>query len=62
MPILDYGGFLLDPYVQKLRDDLQKLQNKALRIAHGFKLINSPSIEVLHNMSSVLNIESRTET
>ena len=35
LPILDYGSFLLDSCTQKSIDDLQKLQNKALRIIHG---------------------------
>ena len=46
---------------QKARDDLQKLQNKALRIIHKYKLINSPGIEVLHNMSGLLSLRQRRE-
>ena len=61
LPIFDYGGFLIDSCTQKQRDDLQKLQNKALRIIHGFKLNNSPSIKDLHNMSSILSLEQRRE-
>ena len=36
LPIFDYGVFLLDSSTQKTIDDLQKLQNKALRIINGF--------------------------
>ena len=61
LPIFDYGGFLMDSCTQKLRDDLQKLQNKALRIIHGFNLNNSPSIKDLHTMSKVLSLEQRRE-
>ena len=61
LPILDYGGFLLDSCSHKSRDDLQKLQNKALRYVHGFRLINAPSIEVLHNMSNILSLRQRRE-
>ena len=61
LPIFDYGGFLLDSCVQKLQDDLQKLQNKALRIINGFTLLNSPGIEVMHNMSRVLSLKQRRE-
>ena len=61
LPILDYGGFLLDSCTQKLRDDLQKLQNKALRIIHGFKLVNAPGIENLHNMSNIISLRQRRE-
>ena len=51
--------FLLDSYSQKLRDDLQKLQNKALRYIHGFRLVNAPTIAVLHNMSNILSLLQR---
>ena len=61
LPILDYGGFLIDSCTQKSIDDLQKLQNKALRIVHGFKLLNAPNIEALHNMSSLLSLKQRRE-
>ena len=61
LPILDYGGFLLDSCTQKARDDLQKLQNKALRIIHNVKLINAPGIEILHNMSGLSSLRQRRE-
>ena len=61
LPIFDYGGFLLDSSTQKTIDDLQKLQNKALRIINGFKLQNSPGIEALHNMTGVLSLKQRRE-
>ena len=61
LPILDNGGFLLDSCTQKLRDDLQKLQNKVLRIIHGFKLVNAPGIENLHNMSNIISLRQRRE-
>ena len=61
LPILDYGGFLLDSCTQKSRDDLQKLQNRVLRIIHGFKLNNAPNIEILHNMSNMLSPRQRRE-
>ena len=50
LPIFDYRGILVDSCTQKLRDDLQKLQNKALRIINGFTLNNSPGVMDLHNM------------
>ena len=53
--------FLLDSCTQKARDDLQTLQNKALRIIHGFKLINAPELEALHNMSCLLSLRQRRE-
>ena len=61
LPILDYGSFLLDSCTQKSRDDLQKLQNKALRMIHGFKLLNAPNTEILHNMSNLLSLRQRRE-
>ena len=61
LPIFDYGGFLIDSCTQKLRDDLQKLQNKALRIIHGYRLDNSPSVKDLHNRSGLLSLEQRRE-
>ena len=61
LPIFDYGGFLIDSCTKKSRDDLQKLQNKALRIVHGFKLINSPGVKDLHNRSCLLSLEQRRE-
>ena len=61
LPILDYGGFLIDSCSQELRDDLQKLQNKALRIIHGFRLNNSPGLNDLHNRSCLLSLEQRRE-
>ena len=61
LPIFDYGGFLIDSCTQKSRSDLQKLQNKVLRIIHGFKLHNSPGIENLHNRSCLLSLEQRRE-
>ena len=61
LPVLNYGGFLLDSCTQKSRDDLQKLQNRALRTIHGFKLLNAPNTEILHNMSQLLNLRQRRE-
>ena len=61
LPVLDFGGFLLDSCTQEARDDLQKLHNKALRIIHGFNLINAPGIEALHNMSSIISLRQRRE-
>ena len=57
----DYGGFLLDGCAQKSRDNLQKLQNKALRTVNGYNLANSPSTELLHNMSFILSLRQRWE-
>ena len=61
MPIFDYGGFLVDSSTRKSRDDLQKLQNKALRTVHGFRLNNSPSVKDLHDRSCLLSLEQRRE-
>ena len=61
LPIFDYGGFLLDSCTQKQKDDLQKLQNKGLRIINGFKLANAPGINVLHTMSNMLSLRQRRE-
>ena len=61
LPILDYGGFLLDSCSQKCIDDIQKLQKKVLRVIHKFKLTNSPGIEALHNMSHLLSLRQRPE-
>ena len=61
LPILDYGGFLLDSCAQKLRDDLQKLQNKGLRIINGFRLINAPGISDLHKLSGLLSLRQRRD-
>ena len=51
----------MDSCSHKSRDDLQKLKNKALRYVHSFRLINAPSIEVLHNMSNILSLQQRRE-
>ena len=61
MPIFDYGGFLVDSSTRKSRDDLQKLQYKALRTVHGFRLNNSPSVKDLHDRSCLLSLEQRRE-
>ena len=61
LPIFDYSRFLLDSSTQKAIDDLQKLQNKALRIVHRFRLNNVPGIEALHNMSNLLSLRQRRE-
>ena len=61
LPIFDYGGFLIASSTKKLRDDLQKLQNKALRILHGFRLNNSPGLKDLHDRSCLLRLEQRRE-
>ena len=42
-------------------EDLQKIQNNTLRIIHGYRLNNSPSLETLHNMSSLLSLKQRRE-
>ena len=52
---------MIDSCSQKLRDDLQKLQNKALRIIHGFRLNNSSGLNDLHNRSSLLSLEQHRE-
>ena len=61
MPIFDYGVFLVDSSTRKSRDDLQKLQNKALRTVHGFRLNNSPGVKDLHDRSCLLSLEQRRE-
>ena len=44
-----------------MRDDLQKLQNKGLRIINGFRLINAPGISDLHKLSGLLSLRQRCD-
>ena len=52
---------MLDSCTQKAMDDLQILQNRALRIINGFNLNNAPGIEALQNMSGLLSLRQRRE-
>ena len=61
LPIFDYGGFLIDLCTKRSREDLQKLQNKALRIVHGFRLNSSPGLKDLYKRSCLLSLEQRRE-
>ena len=60
LPIFDYHGFLLISLNVGDKNDLQVMQNDALRYCNGLNLLDKISIPVLHN--SIKFRTTQTET
>ena len=61
LPLLDYAGFLLISGNVSDRNELQTLQNNALRICFNVKLRDRMSIVQMHNRSNLLSLEQRRQ-
>ena len=61
LPILDYAGFLLISCNISDRNDLQKLQNHALRVCYNVRLRDRVSIVQMHNDAGLLSLEQRRQ-
>ena len=59
LPYFDYGGFLLVSCNMGQKNDLQVLQNNALRICLKYRLVDRVSERALHAESSLQNLEQR---
>ena len=57
LPILDYTGFLQIGCNISDRNDLQKLQNHALRICYNVRLRDRVSINQMHARAGLLSLE-----
>ena len=61
LPLLDYAGFLLISGNVSDRQDLQTLQNNALRVCYNVRLRDRISIELMHNRANLLSLEQRRQ-
>ena len=61
MPILDYSGFISISCNISDRNDLQTLQNHALRICYNVRLRDRESVERMHNRANLLSLEQRRQ-
>ena len=59
LPILDYGGFILNSCNQSDRSDLQIMQNNALRICYNVRLRDRMSVKTLHKNAKLLSLDQR---
>ena len=57
LPLLDYSGFMLISRNMSDRNNLQKLQNYALRVCFNVRLRDRFSIEVMHRQAKLLSLE-----
>ena len=59
LPILDYAGFMLISCTKSDRNDLQVLQNDALRTCYNVRRRDKLSILNMHNRAHLLSLEQR---
>ena len=59
LPLLDYAGFLLHSINISDRDDLQVLQNDALRTCYNIRRRDRMSIKKLHAEAKLLSLDQR---
>ena len=59
LPLLDYAGFLLHSTNVSDRNDLQILQNDALRTVYNVRRRDRMSIKKLHAEAKLLSLEQR---
>ena len=59
LPILDYGGSILNSCNQSDRSDLQIMQNNALRICYNVRLRDRMSVKTLHKNAKLLSLDQR---
>ena len=61
LPLLDYTGFMLLSINNSDKNDLQVLQNNALRICYYVRLRDKVLIERMHNHTNLLSLEQRRQ-
>ena len=61
LPLLDYAGFLLISGKVSGRQDLQTLQNNALRTCYNVRLWDRISIVDMHRRARLLSLEQRRQ-
>ena len=61
LPLLDYTGFMLLSINNSDKNDLQVLQNNALRICYYVRLRDKVSTERMHNRTNLLSLEQRRQ-
>ena len=61
LPILDYSGFVTISCNVSDRNDLQTLQNNALRTCYNVKLRDRVAIRGMHNRANLLSLEQRRQ-
>ena len=59
MPLVEYAGFILASCTQAQRYDLQVLQNNALRLCKGYRLLERIRIDRIHLECKILGLEQR---
>ena len=59
LPLLDYSGFMLISANLSDRDNLQRLQNDALRICFNVRLRDRVSVVRMHRQAKLISLEQR---
>ena len=59
LPLYDYSGFLLLSCYKTDREDLQVIQNNALRLCLGLRLNDRISLTEIHSRANLLSLEQR---
>ena len=59
LPLVEYAGFVLISCTIGQRNDLQVLQNNALRLSKRYRLLDRIAIECLHRECSIIGLEQR---
>ena len=59
LPLVEYAGFILASCTQAQRYDLQVLQNNALRLCKGYRLLERIRIDRIHLECKILGLEQR---
>ena len=59
LPLFDYSGFLLLSCLKSDREDLQIIQNNALRLCLGLRLNDRISLVDIHSRANLLSLEQR---
>ena len=59
LPLFDYSGFLLLSCNKSDREDLQTIQNSALRFCSGIRLSDRISLVNIRNRANLVSLEQR---
>ena len=61
LPLFDYSGFVMISCNVSNRNDLQTLQNNALRVCFNVKLRDRVSVNRMHDRANLLSLEQRRQ-
>ena len=61
LPLFDYSGFVVISCNVSDRNDLQTLQNSALRVCYNVRLRDRVAVKGMHNRANLLSLEQRRQ-